>query len=77
MYYLLPLLFILSGCAQSVVTNFEGVVKKRAAFDFNCNENYITVIPEGITRYAAQGCGQTGIFEVKCSLGPCLAKRIK
>jgi hypothetical protein len=71
------LLLIMAGCATSAVANFESVVKKRASFDFNCPENYVSVIAEGITRYAAQGCGKKGVYEVKCSLGPCIATQVE
>ncbi len=73
MKILLMLLF-LGGCATSSVVNFEAIVKKRASYDFNCPENYVTTIQMSFTDYGAQGCGQKQEYSVKCSLGPCVAQ---
>ena len=67
------LLFLVGGCATSGLVNLESIVKKRASFDFNCAESYITTIQMSFTHYGAQGCGQKKEYEVKCSLGPCVA----
>ena len=68
------ILFILGGCATTNIVNFEGIVKKRASYDFNCPENYITSIQLGLTDFGAQGCGQKQEYSIKCSLGPCVAQ---
>ncbi len=73
MKILLMLLF-LGGCATSSVVNFENIVKKRASYDFNCPENYVTTIQMSFTDYGASGCGQKQEYSVKCSLGPCVAQ---
>lgn len=75
--FLLSLLFTFFGCTQAPIANFDQVVKKRASFDFNCPENYVQVIAEGFTRYAAQGCGKKAAYEVKCSIGPCVATQVQ
>lgn len=70
----LAFLLVLSGCATSNIVNFEAVVKKRASYDFNCPENYITTVQMSFSDYGAQGCGQKQEYTVKCSLGPCVAQ---
>lgn len=77
MTIILITLTIFGACTQAPIANFDQVVKKRASFDFNCPENYVSVIAEGFTRYAAQGCGKKGVYEVKCSIGPCVATQIQ
>lgn len=76
MKYILPLLsFITISCTTSPLGGLDKVAKKRASFDFNCPEQYITVIPEGYDKFAVKGCGQKANYIVKCSLGPCTAER--
>lgn len=66
-----------SACTTTGIGNLEAVVVKKAAFDFNCPESAISILAEGITTYAAKGCGRQDVYEVKCSLGPCVAKPVR
>lgn len=68
------IILVMASCASTGVGNFESIVQKRASFDFNCPEQYVTVIPEGLTTFAAKGCGGQASYTVHCSLGPCIAK---
>jgi len=61
------------GCSTAGLVDFEKVVKKRASYDFNCPENYVQTIQLTLTQYGAKGCGKQSEYEVKCSLGPCVA----
>lgn len=67
---------IAAGCTSGSIGNLEQVVQKRASFDFNCPEQYVQVLPMGITSFEAKGCGGSGKYQVSCSLGPCVAKKI-
>lgn len=71
------MLLMFSSCATNSVVNFEGVVKKRASYDFNCPESYVTTIQMSFTKYGAQGCGQKQEYDVSCSLGPCVAQPVR
>ena len=74
--FFLSLMLFFMGCTQVSIANFDQVVKKRASFDFNCPENYVSVIAEGFTKYAAKDCGKKASYDVKCSIGPCVATQI-
>lgn len=76
-FIVLSSLLLAISCTSGSIGNLEGVVVKKASFDFNCPEQYISVLAEGITTFAAKGCGKMATYEVKCSLGPCVAKEIK
>ena len=71
------LMFAMIGCAGTPIANFENTVQKRAAFDFSCPESYVSVIADGLTEYSASGCGKKARYQVKCSIGPCVAKPIE
>ncbi len=73
------LLFVgsISSCSTGGLVDFEKVVKKRASYDFNCPENYVQTIQLTLSKYGAKGCGQQNEYEVKCSLGPCVAHATK
>ena len=68
-------LFLLS-CSTTSTKNPETGVRKKAAFDFQCGQSSIEVKKEDQV-YLARGCGKTATYTVRCTLGPCMATKIK
>lgn len=48
---------ILTGCFSA-----QGTVEARAAYDFNCPEDDVTVTNVSGTTYAASGCGRKALY---------------
>jgi hypothetical protein len=52
-------LLSLAGCGVDA----ESVAKIRAANDFHCNEDKVSVESVGGTSYRAKGCGETEVYD--------------
>ena len=76
-YYLLLLLLPILGCAQSGTSEFESIVRKRAAFDFNCSATELSIVAKEENRYLVKRDGKEAVYKVKCSLGPCFAEKTR
>ncbi len=73
---LLALFSLLASCSSTTgsMVDFSGVVKKRAAYDFNCPEVSVNTVQIELMKYGAQGCGKKAEYKVKCGVGPCVAQ---
>ena len=65
------------GCSSNPTMNPAQLVERRASYDFNCQESRVEVAKGSDDSYAAKGCGMQAAYVIHCSVGPCVAKKVK
>lgn len=76
-YFFFLSLMAIFGCAHTNVSEHEKIVRNKASYDLNCENSELLITQVESQEYLVK-CGvKEASFKVKCSLGPCWAKKIK
>ena len=79
-YFFFLSLMAIFGCAHTNVNereNHENIIRKKAVYDLDCVESQLSVTGNETKGYLVECDDKKATFKVKCSLGPCWAKKIK
>lgn len=59
--------FLLLSCGGPEIDNFDDIVRKRAAQDFKCEQQFVKTIQLSLNEYIVNGCGRQARYDIECS----------